>query len=167
MPDWPTTRFFGKAELALHQSHHRIERIGDDDDKRIGRMGLDALGHRTENLAVGAKQIVPAHARLARDTRGHDTDIGAGNIFILVGADDVAVEPFNRAGVGQVERFTLRQAIDDIEQHHIAQTLEQRQMGHRTADVARANQCNFLPSHTSIFPMPKSIHQSRLLHVGR
>ena len=75
-------------------------------------------------MAVGAKQVVPAHARLARDTRRHDTDIGAGDIFILVGASHIAVKPFNRAGVRKIESFTLRQAIDDIEQHHIAQPFE-------------------------------------------
>jgi hypothetical protein len=42
-----TDHFFGvEAGFLLHHPHHRIERVGDDDDKGIGAEFLKVLGHR-------------------------------------------------------------------------------------------------------------------------
>ena len=61
--------------------------------KELGAWVLMPSATELRILAVGAKQVVPAHARLARDTRGHDANIGAGDIFILVGAITLPSNP--------------------------------------------------------------------------
>ena len=48
----------------------------------LGKAGAH-LGH---DLQIDFKQIIAAHAGLARNTCGNDADIGSGNAFIFVGA---------------------------------------------------------------------------------
>ena len=79
----PTTRLAGKAGDFLHQTDHRIERVGDDDDEGVGRVLLDALADRVDDLGVDADQVVTAHAGLARHAGGHDHDVGAGDVLVV------------------------------------------------------------------------------------
>jgi hypothetical protein len=110
-------------------------------------MLLNTVGDGVENFAIGAEQIVTAHARLARDARRHNANIGACDIFVFICAEDVAVKTFHGAGVRQIQRFPLRQPINDVEHDHVAEPLQQRQMSHRAADITGSDQCYFLPSH--------------------
>jgi hypothetical protein len=41
--------------------------------------------------------------------------------------------------VRQIERFTLRQSLNDIKQNHVAQTFEQTKVSHTAADITGAN----------------------------
>jgi hypothetical protein len=55
------------GELA-HHPHHRVERVGDDDDEGVRGMRLDASPTVAIDLGVDADQVVAAHACL-RGTR--------------------------------------------------------------------------------------------------
>ncbi len=44
----------------------------------------------------------------------------------------------------QIERLALRDTLDHVEQHDIAEALERGEMGERSADVAGANERDFL-----------------------
>ena len=110
-------------------------------------MGLDALTHRLHHLQVDAQQIVAAHARLAGDTSGDDDHICAGDIGIIVRALEVHIKAFDRRALGQIERLALRHAIHHVEQHDIAQGALRREVSQRAADVAGADQGDFLASH--------------------
>jgi hypothetical protein len=54
---------------------HRVERVGDDDHDRVGRVLLDLLAHALDDLDVGLDQVVAAHAGLAGQARGDDDDV--------------------------------------------------------------------------------------------
>ena len=140
------------GELA-QRPHHRVERIGDADDEGVRAIGLDALADRRHHLEIDAEQIVAAHARLARHAGGDDHDIGARDVGVGVGALELRVEAFDRAGLGDVERLALRQALHDVEQHDVAQLLQGDEMGERAADLSAADQRDFLAGHEGVlFP---------------
>ena len=46
MPAWPKTRSFGKPGDVLRDVAHRVERVRDDDEDRVGALRDDLLGHR-------------------------------------------------------------------------------------------------------------------------
>ena len=116
-------------------------------------MLLDAGADGLHHLQVDAQQVVAAHAGLARHAGGDDDDVGARYRLVRARAGEFCVEPFDRAGLGEVERLALRHAVDDVEQHDIAELLHRRQMGQRAADLTGADQGDLVPCH-SFFPFP-------------
>src|SRR5208337_1749307 len=61
----------------LQRPNHRIERIGDADDKGARRIVFDAGADRFHDLEVDAEQIVAAHPGLARYSGRDDDNVGA------------------------------------------------------------------------------------------
>ena len=123
-----------------------------------GERCATSLGDTADDLAVGGKQVVAAHAGLARKAgRDHD-DLGAGGLVIGVRADDVRLVADHRPGLVQVERLALRHAFDDVHQDHIGVvTLGQPLRGGRT-DVAGADHRD-LASHRAT-PFLFTCHRS-------
>ena len=78
---------------------------------------------RLHDLEVDAEQVVAAHAGLARHAGGDDDDVGAGDGGIVARAGELGVEPFDRTGLGEIERLALGHAVDDVEQDDVAEFL--------------------------------------------
>jgi len=57
------------------------------------------------------------------------------------------VEPVDRRRLRDIERFTLRHALGDVEHHDVAQFLQADEVGQRSADLTGANQSNFVARH--------------------
>ena len=114
-----------------------------------GLVALDLLGHRADDLGVGAEQIVAAHARLAGDAGGDHDDVAAGRVVVVVGADDVRVEAHDRRGLHQVERLALGHVLGlrNVQQHDVAQLGGGAPMGRRRADVAGADNGDLGTTH--------------------
>src|SRR4029453_17469926 len=91
----------------LHEADHGVERVGDDDDEGVGRVLLDALAYRIDDLGVDADKVVTAHAGLARDARGDDHDVGTLDVLVVRGAAVLGVETLDRAQLGDVGRLAL------------------------------------------------------------
>jgi hypothetical protein len=123
----------------LQGPDHGVERIGDADDKGAGCVFAQAGAHLVHHLEIDAEQVVAAHAGLARHPGGDDTHIGAFDRLIRVDADHAGIEALHRRRLHEVERFALRDALDDVEQHAIAELLQTDQMAERAADLASAN----------------------------
>ena len=137
----------GQAGEFAQGPHHRVERIGDADDERARGVGLDAFADRLHDFQVDAEQIVTAHPRLARHAGGNDDHVRARDVLVIIGARDLRVEPFNRAALTQVERFSLRNALHDVEQDNVTQFLLRGEMGKRPTNITCANQRDLLASH--------------------
>ena len=90
---------------------------------------------------------VAAHARRARQTGGHDADVGASDRFVRLGAGQRGIEAFRRAGFGDVERLAFGDALGDIEQDDVAQFLHCGEMGKRAPDLPRADQRDLGSGH--------------------
>src|SRR5206468_5320848 len=99
---------------------HGVERVGDADDERARGMLLDPLAYRLHHLEVDAEQIVAAHPWLASDAGGDDAHIGARDVGVIAGALETGVEVIDRAGLRDVERLALRNALRNVEQDDIA-----------------------------------------------
>lgn len=110
-------------------------------------MGLDALAHRLHDLEVDADQVVAAHAGLARHAGGHDHHVGPGDRRIVAGARELRVEAFDRRGLGDVQRLALGNAVDDVEQHDVAQFLEAGEKGQGSADLAGTDEGDLAACH--------------------
>ena len=137
----------GQAAALLQRPHHGVERIGDADDKRVRRILLDAGADLIHHLKIDAEQVIAAHARLARHAGGDDAHVGALDAVIRIRAREFRVEALDRGGLRDVERLALRDALHDVEHHDIAEFFQADQMSERAADLAGADQCNFLARH--------------------
>ncbi len=90
----------------------------------FGRVLRHVLGDTAHDLGVRLDEVHPAHARLARQSGGDDHDVAVGGLLVpstggWVGgdADDLGLEPFDRARLVHVERQTLGLALDDVGEH--------------------------------------------------
>ena len=137
----------------LQRPDHGVERVGDDDDEGGRGILLDAGADLLHHLDVDADEIVAAHARLARHAGGDDADVGTLNIGIGVGAAKLAVEAFDRARLGDIQRLALRQALGDVENDDIAQLLQPDQMRKRPTDHATADQGDLRARHPVQLPL--------------
>ena len=54
---------------------HRVERVRDDDQDRVGRVRHGLLDDRADDAGVLGQQVVAAHPRLAGQPGGHDDDV--------------------------------------------------------------------------------------------
>jgi hypothetical protein len=59
----------------------------------------------------------------------------------------MSVETMDRRGLHEIERLALRDALGDIEQHHIAEFVVANEMGERAADLAGTDQSNLGTRH--------------------
>jgi hypothetical protein len=126
---------------------HRIQRVGDADDERIGGVGGDAFANRFHDLQVDAQEVIAAHARFAGDTGSHDADIRASDIFVRLGAFQRGVEPFGWAGFGDVQCFAFRSALGDVKQDNVTKFLHCCEVGERAADLTCADQRDLGSGH--------------------
>jgi len=129
-----------QAREFAQRPDHRVERVGDADDEGVRGVLLDAFADRFHHFQVDAQQVVAAHARLARHAGGDDADIGARDIGVIIGALHHGVEAFGGTRLRDVERFALRGAFGDVEQHHVAKFLDGGQVGQRAADLTGADE---------------------------
>ena len=98
---------------------------------------LDGLGdHVFHDLVVRVKQVVAAHAGLARNAGGDDDDVRGGGVGVVLGADDAGVALLDRHGFEQVEAFALGYAFDDVDENDVGEFLGGDPVGGGGADVA-------------------------------
>src|SRR5690348_16406102 len=136
-----------QAAIFLQRPYHGVERIGDANDEGVGRVFLDAGADLLHHFEIDAEQIVAAHAGLARHAGGDDADVGAVDGLVAVGARELGVEVVDRRGLRNIERLALRHTFDDVEHDHVAKLLEADEVGERAADLAGADQSDFLTRH--------------------
>jgi hypothetical protein len=58
------------------------------------------VGNRRQDFGVGPEKIIAAHTRFAGNSRRYNANVGAGNVFIAISADDVAIKAFDRTCMG-------------------------------------------------------------------
>ena len=142
----------------LQRPDHGVERVGDTDHKCVRGVFGNALANRFHDLQVDSQQVVAAHARLARHACGDNADIGAGNCSVIVRARKTGVEAIHGAGFGNIKRLALRDALGDVEQHHVAQFFQTRQMRERAADLTCADQRDFASGHRCLSELCLEFH---------
>ena len=94
-------------------------------------------------IASRSSRLMPG---LRGETRGDDDDVGAGGLVVAVRPDHVRLVADHRAGLVQVERLALRQALDDVHEHHVGVVALCKPLCGGGADVAGADYSD-LPSH--------------------
>src|SRR5881409_2603140 len=137
-------------------------RSGDEDEDRVARAPCHLLDDRADDLGVLEQEVVARHARLARNAGGDDDHVGVGRLLVAVRADQRRVEPVHRPGLSQVERLALRDALDHIHQHDVAELLLHRVLGDGRADVAGADDGDLRSRHQN----PTSLAMSALSPRG-
>jgi hypothetical protein len=137
-----------EAGHLLQLVHHRVQRVRDDDDEGVGRLGLQVLPDVADDLEVDRKQVVARHAGLARHARGDDDDVRAGDVVPARRAGDACVAAQHGAVLLEVERLALREPdlLGDVEEHDVAELASCRQRGQLTTDVPSADQSNLVPA---------------------
>ncbi len=105
-----------KSGDLLGDPAHHVERIGHDDNDRLGTMLFDLLRHLLDDIGVGANEVVATHPRLARDAGGDDDHLRSGNRSVVVRAHHAGIEALDGRRFPLVEAFALRDALDDIDE---------------------------------------------------
>ena len=128
-PAMPRTRSRGKPD-ALSATWHMASR-GFVTMIRIasGRV-LRGLRHdRLDDARVLRQQVVAAHPGLAGEARGHDDDVGARGVGVVVRAHHAGVVADDGRRLGQVEALALGQALDDVDEDDVGQARPRRSVG--------------------------------------
>ena len=107
------------------------------------------LDHVPDDPGVGLHQVVAAHPRLARDTRGHDDDVGAGRVGVVVRAQDVRIVADDRRRLGQVETLALGQSLDDVDEDDVGDPGFGDPLSSRGTDIAGADDGDLVACHES------------------
>ena len=108
--------------LLRYPAHH-VERVRDHQDDGAGAMLPDLDRDLLDDVGVGTDQIVAAHARLARDTRGDDHELASRRGLVIVRPHDPGVEPFDRRGLPLIEGFALGYPLDHVDEDDAAREL--------------------------------------------
>src|SRR5439155_7908723 len=103
-----------------------------------------------DDLGIDAEEVVAAHAGLPRHARGHDADVGAADVGVVVGALEIDVEAFDRPALEQIERLSLRHPFDDVEEDDVAEPLESAEVREGAADHSGTDERDLLPWHGRI-----------------
>ena len=138
-----------QAGKFAQRPNHRVQWIGNADHEGLGAIVLNAFANRLHHLQIDTEQIIAAHPRLARNASGHDYNVSASDIGIIVRAGDFGVKPFDRAALRKVERFSLRHTLGNVEQYDVAHFLLRCEVGERAANHARADQRDLFASGLS------------------
>jgi len=108
----------------------------------------DGLFHdRLDDPGVLGQQVVAAHARLASQTRGHDDDVAARGVGVVVRPGDPGVVADDRGRLGEIEGLALRQPFDDVDEHDVGEAGLGDALGRRRADVAGADDRDLVAGH--------------------
>eukprot|EP00657_Telonema_sp_P-1_P000198 TRINITY_DN10345_c0_g1_i1.p1 TRINITY_DN10345_c0_g1~~TRINITY_DN10345_c0_g1_i1.p1 ORF type:complete len:129 (+),score=53.35 TRINITY_DN10345_c0_g1_i1:94-480(+) len=61
--------------------------------------------------------------------------------------EHLGIEAFDRGRFRDIERLTLGDALNDIEEHHVAEFLQTGEQRQRATDIPSADQRDFVASH--------------------
>ena len=132
-------------KLRNFQRHvsHCVEGIRHHDNNGVGRCFFDAFADRAHDVRVRGKQVVPAHAGLARKPGGNDDNVGSGQAAGIARTRNPGIEAVNRRRLSKIQGFTLWNALGDVQQDQFAGEFPLRNMlsGGRS-HVAGANHCD-------------------------
>src|SRR6202789_2875628 len=133
-----------QSRLLEGRLRHCIERVGDDNKDSVGT-GRNSLPHHiAHNAKIRVKQIIAAHARLARNACGNHNDVRVGRVCEVIGTQNRDTALLHRHRLKQIEHFALRDALDDINQYNIREFLGRNPVGRCCTDVAGAYDGYFL-----------------------
>ena len=125
-----------KSADPVRRLRHGIQGIRDHDQEAIGGILHHLLDGASYDFGVGFQQVVAAHPGLAREAGRHHHEVGVSGVFIIVGAADFEVVAFDRPRLQQVQALALRNAFQDVNQHHVGELLVRQPVRHRRPDVA-------------------------------
>ena len=140
----PTTRWRGKPETSSVTWHIASSGLVTQMMIESGERCATSLRHALDDLLVRGEQVVAAHARLPRKPGGDDDDVRSGGLVVGVRAGDVRLVADDGAGLVEVERLALRQALDDVDQDDVRVVALGESLRGRRAYVACAYHCDFL-----------------------
>src|SRR5262245_13293108 len=136
-----------QATTFLQRPYHCVERVGDADDERVGSVFFDSRTDLPHDFEVDIKQIVAAHAGLARHARGDDAYIGTFDPIIAIGPDKPGIEIIDGRGFCDIEGLALRDALHDVEEHDVPKLFQSNEVSQRAANLAGADQRNLVTRH--------------------
>jgi hypothetical protein len=141
-----------RADAALVLVDHRVERVRDDDDERVGTMLFRVVGDVSDDGEVRLDEVVARLTGLTRDARGDDEHVGALQVFPVRRTGDAAVLAEQRARLLEIERFALREAflLRNVEEDDVAELATHHEVCELAADIACANETNFLSGHETL-----------------
>ena len=108
-----------EAEGVLCERRHLVQRIGHDDDDRIGRGRAHLTADLRDDAAVAFEQVGAALPGLARAARGDHDDIGAARAVVRLAARERRIRSEQRQRGADVQRHRSGQVAGDVDQRHV------------------------------------------------
>ena len=132
---------------------HGVQGVGDDDAEGLGGMGLDAVGDILDDGDVGGEQVLAGHPGDAGLAGGDDDHVGARDVRVIAGADDVGVVVAVRRHLHQVKglAFDGVHKVADVEDDDVTELLHRGQHGQVLADLSAADKSDLFSLKTHIY----------------
>ncbi len=111
--------FARKTRGCARHVTHGVERIGDDDDHRLGSDVDHPARHVGDDPLVRRHEIVAAHSGCSSEPRGDHHDRRSCRGSIVVRADDVGLVAEQGAHLIDVEGLALGQPVLDVDQDDV------------------------------------------------
>ena len=136
--------FGGKPAGRMHYGCHGVERVRDDNNDSVGTTRHELLGNRPDDIGVQLQQVVARHIGRAGPSRRDHANVRSGCVFIGIGPGDAGVETVHGCGFLHVERFSLRQALDDVDENDFVHYIFSGDaIGNSGSDVAGSDDSEF------------------------
>src|SRR5918992_651176 len=132
---------------------HRVERVRDDNQRRLPRPLRHLARDRTGDAFVRRDEVVPAHVAGAWDAGGDHDELGALRLVVAVRADDVWLVREHGPGLVQVECLALGQPLLDVDQDDVGVVAARDLLGDRGADVTGAYNGDLASRHQTRTPI--------------
>ena len=143
----PMTRSRGKPDAAIATWHIASSGLVTTIRIALGECGRGLLGDAADDARVLGEQVVAAHARLAREARGDDDDVGARGLGVVVRAGDPRVVADHRRRLGEIEGLALGQPLDDVDEHDVGEAGLGDPLRRGRPDVPGADDRDLVPGH--------------------
>ena len=126
-----------------------------------GERETSSVTTELHDFGVRREQFIPAHAGLAWHAGRDHSNRGPGRFLIPVGSDDFRAIAADGTRLRDIERFALRHAFDDIDQHDVVGILLRQPLRRRSADIACSHHGDFRSPHTPSAHLSKAPGCSR------
>ncbi len=114
---------------------HQVKRIGDHDDHRMLGVFLDALGDGADDFGILRQEVFAGHSGLARQTGGMNDNVRAFEFGEVIGAANADIVAAHRTGLKQIQRLSLWQTFNDVEDGDVANVVFGKILRDCRADV--------------------------------
>src|ERR1700722_5935345 len=139
--------FVGNSCGFPHNPHHNIQGIRDYNNESFRAILANAFPYLANNFCIYFEQVITAHSWFPGNTCGNDNEICPFQVIIIIGAPKIPIKPFNGGGFSDIQGFTLRRSLHDINKNHISELFKAHKISQGSSNLTCSYKGNFWSCH--------------------